>query len=133
MDNTSQAVIKEAMRVHPSNCYPLERVVPNEGAMVCGHFLPGGTIVSMMAPVINRAKNVYGEDADDFRPERWLEADTETLKAMERTFFTAGLPPSRPLLFSWTNMVNTEEVTITDTFTNSLDTVPVPVSGRISP
>ena len=44
----------------------------------------------MMAPVINRAQSIYGHDADDFRPERWLMADTEQLKAMDRTLFTVG-------------------------------------------
>lgn len=80
------------MRIHPSNCYPLERVVPPAGAQISGHYIPAGTVVSIMAPVINRVKSVFGEDADDFRPERWLEASTEQLKIMERTFFTVSDP-----------------------------------------
>ena len=78
------------MRVHPSNCYPLERVAPPGGAQICGHYIPTGTTVGMMASVINRAQGIYGDDADNFRPERWLEADTEQLKAMDRTFFTVS-------------------------------------------
>lgn len=94
---TSQAVIREAMRVHPSNCYPLERVVPEGGTEICGYFVPQGTVVSMMAPVVNKAPSVFGKDADAFRPERWLEADKEELKLMDRAFFTV----SSPLVFPY--------------------------------
>lgn len=89
--NPSQAVMKEAMRLHPSICFPLERVVPAGGANVCGYDLPGKTIVGILAPIINRDKGVFGEDADTFRPERWLEAEPARLKLMDRTFFTVRL------------------------------------------
>ncbi|RVX65790.1 hypothetical protein B0A52_10321 [Exophiala mesophila] len=85
-----QAIIKESLRMHPSLCMPLERVAPPEGATVCGVVLPPGTIVGVMAPIVNRDKGVFGEDADSFRPERWLEADAEHLKVMDRTFFSFG-------------------------------------------
>jgi cytochrome P450 len=84
------AVIREAMRLHPSNCYPLERVAPAGGAQICGQFVPAGTVVSTMASLMNRTKSIYGDDADSFRPERWLEAGTEQLKAMDRTYFTVS-------------------------------------------
>ncbi|KAJ9606533.1 Cytochrome p-450 [Cladophialophora chaetospira] len=85
-----QAVLKEAMRLHPGVAYPLERYVPVEGATICGVELPGGTNVSVTAPVIHMDKTVYGEDAESFRPERWLEAEPEHLKLMERSFLTFG-------------------------------------------
>ena len=83
-----QAVMKEAMRLHPSICFPLERVVPAEGANICGFDLPKGTIVGVLAPLVNRSKVVFGQDAGTFRPERWLEVGTERFKMMERTFTT---------------------------------------------
>lgn len=67
---------------------PLERIAPPEGATVCGFNLPPGTIVGIMAPIVNRDKAVFGDDADSFRPERWLDADTEHAKVMDRTFFS---------------------------------------------
>lgn len=33
---------------------------------------------------------VYGPDADEYKPERWLEADTEQAKAMEQNFMPFG-------------------------------------------
>jgi len=84
------------MRVHPSNCWPLERVVPDEGATVCGIDLPGGTIVSTTAPLINLNTDIYGPDAKEFRPERWLDADTEQLRIMDRHYFTVSLSPPNP-------------------------------------
>lgn len=78
--------MKEALRIHPGVGLPLERLVPREGATICDVHLPADTNVFMMAPVMHMDKNIYGEDAYEFRPERWLEASPEQLKAMERSF-----------------------------------------------
>lgn len=85
-----QAVIKEAMRVHPSIGFPLERVVPRGGAVICGTHLPGGTNVAMSAPVVNCDISIFGADAGDFRPERWIEASPNKIKDMERAFFSVS-------------------------------------------
>jgi cytochrome P450 len=74
------------MRLHPGVAYPLERYVPPEGATICGVELPGGTNVSVTAPVVHIDKTVYGDDAASFRPERWLEASPDQLKLMDRSF-----------------------------------------------
>ncbi|KAH7022261.1 putative P450 monooxygenase [Ilyonectria destructans] len=84
------ACMKEAMRLHPSCGQMLERVVPEGGATLSGAFLPQGTIVGVNPWVIGRDKAVYGENADDFVPERWLNNDAVSLKAMERNFFAFG-------------------------------------------
>ncbi|KAJ9606466.1 Cytochrome p-450 [Cladophialophora chaetospira] len=85
-----QAVIKEAMRLHPAVSYPLERVVPAGGAEMCGHYLPAGTIVGMHAWVIHRNQTIFGQDAEDFRPERWLSGDATKVKAMDQHLMTFG-------------------------------------------
>ncbi|RFU32253.1 hypothetical protein B7463_g4057, partial [Scytalidium lignicola] len=85
-----QAIIKEALRIHPSVAMILERHVPPGGATICGKYLPAGTIVGIHPWVVARDKLVYGEDADTFRPERWIEADKEKLKVMERTSLAFG-------------------------------------------
>ncbi|KAH7018788.1 cytochrome P450 [Ilyonectria destructans] len=82
-----QAVIKEALRIHPATGLILGRVVPEEGATIAGCFFPAGTTVGINAWVAGRNKNVYGEDAEVFRPERWLE-DAEAVKRREAYFLT---------------------------------------------
>jgi cytochrome P450 len=74
-----EAVISEAVRFHPAVGLPLERVVPAQGLrLLDGRYLPSGTIVGMNAWVVNRDRAVYGVDADQFVPERWLRRDDET-------------------------------------------------------
>lgn len=85
-----QAVVKEAMRLHPSVGMLLERHVPKGGVTICGKFFPEGYVVGINPWVVGRDKGVYGEDADVFRPERWLEADAERLKEMERSSLAFG-------------------------------------------
>lgn len=66
------ACVKEAFRVHPAAGLPMERIVPPQGAEIAGHFVPGGTIVGCSGWVYHRNKDVFGEDVDVYRPERWL-------------------------------------------------------------
>jgi cytochrome P450 len=81
-----QACLKEAMRVRPAVGLNITRVVPPEGAELDGHFFPGGTTIACNGWVLHRDKEVFGQDADDYRPERWLE-DEERAKRMERYMF----------------------------------------------
>ena len=85
------ACIKEAFRLHPAAGLPLERVVPSQGADICGERIKGGTIVGCSAWVIHRRPEIYGERVEDYRPERWLEADKEARKEMEACMFQFGM------------------------------------------
>ncbi|KAK5448174.1 hypothetical protein LTS15_009199 [Exophiala xenobiotica] len=85
-----QACIKESLRLHPALGMILPRVVPVQGAMVCGVFIPGGTEVGCNAWTVHRDKDIYGEDADSWIPERWLDPDEEKLKLLERYNFAFG-------------------------------------------
>lgn len=80
--------MKEAMRLHPGVGFPLERVVPDDGLAIGDVHLPRGTIVGMNAWVIHHDKSIYGNDADDFKPERWLIADPARLRLMEKCFLS---------------------------------------------
>lgn len=40
-----------------------------------GQYIPKGTIIIMAPWAINTSKHLWGEDAKDFKPERWLDAD----------------------------------------------------------
>lgn len=84
------AVIKEALRCHPAVGLPLERVVPPQGASICGRHLPGGTIVGCSAWVIHRNEDIFGSDSAKFRPERWVEASQEQQTRMNQALFAFG-------------------------------------------
>lgn len=80
-----QACIKENLRMHPPFAGGLVKEVPKGGDTVNGTFIPEGTNVQVCIWGIQRNK-VYGEkpDVDIYRPERWLDADTEQVKQMEK-------------------------------------------------
>ena len=80
------AVIKETLRLYTSNCPPMERIVPSPGMRANGYDIPEGTVVSVAHCATHRDSEVFGEDADLFRPERWLEAGPSSLKRMEHSF-----------------------------------------------
>lgn len=66
------ACILEAFRIHPAPGLLLERIVPAEGSEICGERVKGGTVVGCSAWVLHRRPEVFGEDVELFRPERWL-------------------------------------------------------------
>lgn len=83
------AVIAEAGRIHPPFGLPLERQVPAHGAVVCGQHLKGGTIVGMSAWAAHRDPSVFGDDCDEWNPDRWL-CDPEKKKKMDGSLLTFG-------------------------------------------
>ena len=67
------AIVQEALRIHPPISGLLERAVPKPGLLLPdGRATPPGTIVGMNQWAITRNKEVFGHDAEDFCPERWL-------------------------------------------------------------
>jgi cytochrome P450 len=89
--------MKEAMRCHPGVSFPLERVVPPGGTTLCGTHFAAGTVVGINPAVIHHDKTIFGEDAASFRPERWIEADIDKIKTMDRYLLTVR---QSPCLFS---------------------------------
>ncbi|KAK2616586.1 hypothetical protein QQS21_000409 [Conoideocrella luteorostrata] len=78
-----KAVAQEAMRMYPPLPFALPRVVPNEGATVDGHLLPGGTIVST-SPFAASMSSANFKEPWKFDPTRWLEKDcTDQLEASQ--------------------------------------------------
>ncbi|KAH7413160.1 cytochrome P450 [Cadophora sp. MPI-SDFR-AT-0126] len=72
-----QAVMKEALRIHPATGLPMQRIVPAEGMTVSGVFIPGGSSVGINSWVAHRNRSVFGRDAEEWRPERWLEFEEQ--------------------------------------------------------
>ena len=81
------ACVKEAGRLHPPFGLQLERVVPVGGSEICGERFEEGTIVGINAWVVHRDKGIFGDDAETWRPERWL-CDEHKRKAMEHSLLT---------------------------------------------
>lgn len=92
-----EAVMRESMRINPGVGLILERVVPAGGfTLPDGRYVPEGTVVGMNPWVINRT-DVFGDDTDEFIPERWLQSPDETddeyktrFVKMKATDFTFG-------------------------------------------
>ncbi|EWZ28072.1 hypothetical protein FOZG_18206 [Fusarium oxysporum Fo47] len=82
-----QAVMYEALRLHPAVGMALPRVVPPGGAEIDGHYMPPGSVVGVNPWVVHRNNEVFGPDVHEFRPERWLKEDTGD---MHRFFFAFG-------------------------------------------
>ena len=78
-----QACILEGLRKFPPITLLRERVVPPEGDVILGHAVPGGTNIGLNAWGL-QLNPVFGEDADIFRPERWLTEDLAHLKEMHQ-------------------------------------------------
>lgn len=94
-----QACLKEAMRVRPAVGLNITRLVPPEGAELDGKRFPGGITLAVNGWVLHRDTATFGEDAEVYRPERWLE-DVEDAKRMERYMFQVSILLST-LASSW--------------------------------
>lgn len=80
------STIKEAMRLHPSVALTMPRIVGDLGLELAGTVIPPGWKVGMNAAVVGRSKAVYGSDANELRPHRWLEPGGETLDRYNLVF-----------------------------------------------
>lgn len=78
-----QAVIKEGLRIFPPVAGLMSKQVPPQGDTWKGQFIPGGTKIGYCAWGIFRREDIWGSDAGEFRPERWLDSDPEKIKEME--------------------------------------------------
>ncbi|KAG6034701.1 hypothetical protein E4U41_006436 [Claviceps citrina] len=82
------ACIRESSRLNPLSSGRAERVVPATRPYN-DVVLPAGTIVSTSTLSIHHRPDVF-LDAHTYRPERWLQADEETLRVMESCFMPFG-------------------------------------------
>ena len=81
-----QAALKEAMRCRPAVGLNITRLVPASGVELGGRFFKGGTRLAVNGWVLHRDRQIFGADADVYRPDRWLENE-EKAKYMERHMF----------------------------------------------
>ena len=96
------ATIWEVMRLRHVTAGSLRRTPPG-GTVLCGVHIPGGVSlffqhdeilltmhfqydICSSIMTVHLSKEIYGEDAELFRPARWLEAEPEQLKRMRQSF-----------------------------------------------
>ncbi len=85
------AVLQESLRYHSTSAIGLPRVLPAGGAVICGKFFPGGSVVSVPAYTIHRTTSIFGADAEKYNPERWLAPGAA--KKFEKSFVPFGTGP----------------------------------------
>lgn len=70
------ACINEGLRLHSTSAIGLPRVIPPGLVLeVCGEKFGPGCVLSVPSFTVHRDRDVWGDDVDAFRPERWLEAE----------------------------------------------------------
>lgn len=95
------AVIKEALRLNPALALPMERIVPYPGLNINFEYLPPNTIVAINPWVLHRDTRIFGQDAEEWNPSRWLstkdkgngqgdEDEKERIKYMEQHILSFG-------------------------------------------
>jgi cytochrome P450 len=71
-----QSVVRESIRMHPPAALEAPKVVPPGGDTVTiegeEYYLPGGVNICTNSWGLQRNVSVFGADANEFRPERWL-------------------------------------------------------------
>jgi cytochrome P450 len=95
------AVVKEAHRMFVPGGLEQEREVGPAGLQLpTGENLPKGTVVGYSAWAAHRNKSLFGADANDFKPDRWLRKENESdemyetrVREMQRGISTFGFGP----------------------------------------
>ena len=66
-----RALIWETLRLHPVG-YQIQVTAKTDDVLPDGVHVPEGTRMALSVYSLGRSKAVYGEDAEEFRPERWI-------------------------------------------------------------
>ncbi|KAJ7468513.1 cytochrome P450 [Mycena latifolia] len=81
-------VVNESLRVLPP--VPLTIRAAEKTDYVEGVLVPKGTVITIPIRVINTWKKIWGEDAEEFRPARWLSLPATYNPAFSHFSFIAG-------------------------------------------
>lgn len=87
----SRAVLLEALRLHPSVPKQVKFAVADDVLPDSGTRVPGGSAIMYSSYVMGRSETIWGPDAGQFRPSRWLSGEPGSLpSAFEYPVFNAG-------------------------------------------
>ncbi|KAK2682050.1 Cytochrome P450 [Fusarium oxysporum f. sp. vasinfectum] len=67
-----RAVVAESLRLVPAICGQLLRI--SLGIKVDKYWIPRGYTIGISAMAVNKEPSIFGDDAEKFRPDRWLES-----------------------------------------------------------
>ncbi|KAF1941940.1 cytochrome P450 [Clathrospora elynae] len=86
------AVIRESFRLFSPFSVSQSRYSPSQGVVIAGTYIPSGWRIGCNPAVVQHHKQVFGEDAESFRPARWIDSSAEQIKLMNRCMqhFGAG-------------------------------------------
>lgn len=87
--NYLDVVIKEAMRLFPVVPF-IFRAVSGEVELSSGHVLPAGANVIISIYELHHRKDIWGDDADQFRPERFSRENIKSLDPYAYIPFSKG-------------------------------------------
>ncbi|KAI0394949.1 cytochrome P450 [Xylariaceae sp. FL0594] len=91
-----EAVINETLRIHSTSGIGLPREIPADnnnnnnnstvagGVRILDRVFPAGTVLSVPTYTMHHSRDIWGDDADEFRPERW---DPAVLTQRQRNAF----------------------------------------------
>lgn len=68
--------INEALRLFPPAPFGCSRTLSYDVTTKDGLTIPAGTLVHIPVTIYHRCSNLWGDDVDEFKPERWQNADS---------------------------------------------------------
>jgi cytochrome P450 len=83
------AVLVETLRLNAPIPGPQPRQTPYPSCTLDGYYIPGGVRVAAAAHSLHRAEDVF-DDAETWRPGRWVGASEERKREMGRLFWAFG-------------------------------------------
>lgn len=85
------AILQETFRVYAPAPGMLSRVTPfsEKPIVIEGYQIPGGTTVASSAYTLHRNPELFPEP-NEWKPERWLDADSDTIDRMRKSFWVFG-------------------------------------------
>jgi len=121
------AVLYEALRLYPPVPFELKQC-QQATTLPDGTYLPQDAILIWCTWAMNRSKLIWGQDPDDFRPERWLQdGNLITKTAFEFPVFNGG-----PRTCLGKKMAESVSVQVIATFVLKFDFVAIDTKERIS-
>ncbi|GMS89053.1 hypothetical protein PENTCL1PPCAC_11228, partial [Pristionchus entomophagus] len=78
----TESVIRESLRHYPLASFVVNRECV-KATEVCGHQLEEGDMIMTDSWSLHMDKEIWGEDAEEFRPERWLEESSRPRVAFQ--------------------------------------------------